>query len=101
MMTQCLDNVQKCSRVPSYEAKPANQDFSLKGVGAFSGVTNGPRRTPPPRARGRGYGELVKDFPGVARNVEDYIRKYLHFDHWVEAVLEGLERAKKATGSST
>ncbi len=28
--------------------------------------------------------------------MEDYIRMYFHFDHWVEAVLERLEKARKA-----
>jgi hypothetical protein len=42
------------------------------------------------------YRELVEKYPDVARNVEDTIRLYFHFDHWVEAVLEGLEKAKEA-----
>jgi hypothetical protein len=42
--------------------------------------------------------ELVKKFPDGARGVEDYIRMYFHFDHWVAAVLEGLEKSRKAAG---
>jgi hypothetical protein len=42
----------------------------------------------------------VKKFPEVARNVEDYIRLYFHFARWVEAVLQGLEKTRKAAGSS-
>jgi len=42
------------------------------------------------------YNELVNKFPMVARSVEDTIRLYLHFEHWVEAMLTGLEKAKLA-----
>jgi hypothetical protein len=38
----------------------------------------------------------VKKFPDVARNVEDTISMYFHFDRWVEAMMEGLEKARKA-----
>jgi len=43
------------------------------------------------------YNELVNKFPIVAQNVEDTIRLYLHFEHWVEALLKGLEKARLAS----
>jgi hypothetical protein len=48
------------------------------------------------KVAGAAYRELVKKFPDVARNVDDAIRMYFHFDHWVEAVLEGLRKARSA-----
>ena len=42
------------------------------------------------------YLELTEKFPEVARNPEDTIRIYLHFDHWVQTFMQGLEIAKAA-----
>ena len=44
------------------------------------------------------YSELVREFPDVAKNPEDTIRKYFHFDPWVDAMLNGLEKSRKAAG---
>ncbi len=50
------------------------------------------------KAAAAAYRELVEKFSDIARNVEDAIRMYFQFDHWVEAVPEGLEKAKEAAG---
>lgn len=40
------------------------------------------------------YDELLKKFSAVALNIEDTLRVYIHFDHWVKVILEGLQKAK-------
>jgi hypothetical protein len=38
----------------------------------------------------------MERFPKEARNLVDTIRIWFHFDHWVDAMREGLEKAKHA-----
>ena len=49
------------------------------------------------KVAGVAYRELVRKFPDVAQNTEKTIRAYCHFEHWVTAILEGLENAEVAS----
>ena len=42
------------------------------------------------------YYELTERFPDVAQNPTETIRKYFHFDYWVDVMLEGLDKASSA-----
>jgi hypothetical protein len=42
------------------------------------------------------YRELMEQFPEFAKDPADTIRILFHFDHWVDAMLEGLEKARHA-----
>ena len=39
----------------------------------------------------KAYRELTEQFPDVASDPTETIRKYFHFDQWVDAMLKGLE----------
>ena len=47
------------------------------------------------------YHELYEKFPETARNARDTIQLYIHFDHLVNAMLEGLSIAGKEFGNSS
>ena len=43
---------------------------------------------------------LNEDFPDIAANPADSLEMFFHFDHWVEPMLEGLEKARAFANST-